>query len=138
MRSQNWRRVMGSTPEVGSSRKITGGLWRTAQPSARRCFHPPGRVPVIRFSCPPVLAVVLHRFGSGLLAEKFLRQVAALGGVGRHAEQEPVIGFGTNEIDVPFVIRRHRVRSPMDENPELGIFIPLGGVVGAKMPSSGF
>src|SRR3546814_3080168 len=40
---QNSRRVMGSTPEVGSSRNSTGGRCITAQASARRCLTPSGR-----------------------------------------------------------------------------------------------
>ena len=37
---------MGSTPEVGSSRKRIGGRCRIAQPRASRCFHPPERMAV--------------------------------------------------------------------------------------------
>src|SRR6266508_3266098 len=41
------RRAMGSTPEVGSSRKRTRGSCIIAAPKATRCFQPPGRLPVI-------------------------------------------------------------------------------------------
>ena len=47
IRSQNARRAIGSTPDVGSSRKSTEGSCRIAQPSASRCFQPPERVRVI-------------------------------------------------------------------------------------------
>src|SRR3972149_4846457 len=43
IRSQNWRRASGSTPEVGSSRNRTRGSWRMAPASARRCRIPSGR-----------------------------------------------------------------------------------------------
>ena len=46
------RREIGSTPEVGSSRKRIAGRCSTAQPSARRCFHPPASVPVRSRSWP--------------------------------------------------------------------------------------
>jgi hypothetical protein len=46
IRSQNAPRAMGSTPEVGSSRKRIGGSCRMAQPSASRCFQPPESVRV--------------------------------------------------------------------------------------------
>ena len=41
---QNSRRVIGSTPEVGSSRNSTGGSCITAQARASRCLKPSGRV----------------------------------------------------------------------------------------------
>src|SRR4029453_4309863 len=37
------RRASGSTPEVGSSRKIASGSCITAAPTPTRCFHPPVR-----------------------------------------------------------------------------------------------
>src|SRR5882672_10587176 len=43
--SQNSRRLTGSTPAVGSSRKRRGGSWMVAQASATRCFQPPESVP---------------------------------------------------------------------------------------------
>ena len=46
MSAQKARRAMGSTPEVGSSRKSTRGSCMIAAPKATRCFHPPGRLPV--------------------------------------------------------------------------------------------
>ena len=45
MRSQNSRRLTGSTPAVGSSRKSSGGSWIVAHASATRCFQPPESVP---------------------------------------------------------------------------------------------
>ena len=40
---QNSRRVIGSTPEVGSSRNSTGGRCISEQANARRCLWPSGR-----------------------------------------------------------------------------------------------
>ena len=44
MIDQKFALVIGSTPEVGSSRNIMLGLCISAQPSASRCFHPPESV----------------------------------------------------------------------------------------------
>ena len=40
--SQNWRRVMGSTPPVGSSRNTISGLCMVATMKASFCLHPSG------------------------------------------------------------------------------------------------
>ena len=40
---QNWTRTAGSTPTVGSSRKITAGWWASAQAIDRRRRIPPER-----------------------------------------------------------------------------------------------
>ena len=45
MCDQNSRRVSGSTPEVGSSRKSTAGSCMTAQARASRCLKPSGSSP---------------------------------------------------------------------------------------------
>ncbi len=44
---QKSRRVRGSTPEVGSSRKRTGGSCMIAQARARRCLKPRGSKPAV-------------------------------------------------------------------------------------------
>ena len=49
MMRQNARRAIGSTPEVGSSRKSTLGSCMIEEPNATRCFQPPGRRPVTCF-----------------------------------------------------------------------------------------
>ena len=42
MSSQNWRRVTGSTPPVGSSRNTMLGSWKMANEKASFCFQPRG------------------------------------------------------------------------------------------------
>ena len=42
MSSQNCRRVTGSTPPVGSSRKTTFGSWKIDTENESFCFHPNG------------------------------------------------------------------------------------------------
>src|SRR6188768_916370 len=50
---QNSRRVSGSTPEVGSSRKRISGPCSTAAASASRCLRPSGSSPALAFRYAP-------------------------------------------------------------------------------------
>ena len=76
--------------------------------------------------------MVFESVGARLFTEDLLRQAATARGIRRTAHHESEVGFRADELDVPFVIRRNGVGSPMDEDAELRVLIPLRSFVAAK------
>jgi len=140
---QKARRASGSTPEVGSSRKSTLGSCMIAAPKATRCFHPPGRLPVI-IRCLPSspendrtqLFLVGHFGGRNAIdaaeeVEVFLnRQIVVKGKLLRHVAN--LLAHGLRPQAATFPGQHHLAAGRLQQAAEHLDRRCLAGAVGAQ------